>query len=90
MDGLSRESGTALVDGKGRGTQGQAGLETDSAGLKRDGCKAQAHALPVCGGLTMRRWKPKRGRSVIENIKRVSLAGSISARTKTLKTDRKT
>lgn len=87
MDGPSRESGAALVDGEGRGTQGEAGLETDSARSKRDGCKAQAHALPVCGGQTMRRWKPRRGRSVIENIKRGSLTGPISTRTKTLKTD---
>jgi hypothetical protein len=38
----------------------------------------------------MRRRKPRRGRSVIGNIKRVSLAGSIFTRKKTLKTDPKT
>jgi hypothetical protein len=38
----------------------------------------------------MRRMKPRRGRSVIENIKRVSLIGSIFTRMKTLKTDLKT
>jgi len=57
---------------------------------KRDGCKAQAYALPVGESQTMRRRKPRRGRSVIENIKRVSLTGSISTRTKALKTNRKT
>jgi len=38
----------------------------------------------------MRRRKPRRGRSVIGNIKRVSLTGSIFTRMKTLKTSLKT
>jgi len=38
----------------------------------------------------MRRKKPRRGRSIIENTKRVSLIGSIFTRMKTLKTDPKT
>jgi hypothetical protein len=38
----------------------------------------------------MRRRKPRRGRSVFENIKRVSLTGPIFTRMKTLKTDLKT
>jgi len=65
MEGLSREREAALGNGMGRGTQGVSGPETDALPPKRDGCKANALALPVCEGQTMRRWKPRRGGSVI-------------------------
>jgi len=69
------------------GSVGSGNGREDSEARRSQGT---ARALHVCEGQTMRRRKPRRGRSVIGNIKRVSLAGSIFTRTKTLKTNLKT